>query len=228
MLQHIIFSLCLHQNYKNMKKTILSLAVIAFMASCQSAPDGETAKTADTQEAAKATGAAYKVDVANSTVSFLGTKPVGTHTGDFKLTDGNVNVENGNITSGSFTIDINSMKMTDKDTAYMGKLLGHLLSGDFFEATKYPTSKFEITACEAVTGDANATHKISGNLTLKDSTKNVSFPAKVDLTDAGLKATADFNIDRTQWGLFYGNDKSLGDKFIYPEVKITLNISATK
>jgi polyisoprenoid-binding protein YceI len=120
------------------------------------------------------------------------------------------------------------MKMTDKDTAYMGKLLGHLLSGDFFEATKYPTSKFEITACEAVTGDANTTHKISGNLTLKDSTKNVSFPAKVDLTDAGLKTTADFNIDRTQWGLFYGNDKSLGDKFIYPEVKITLNISATK
>lgn len=213
-----------------MKKTILSLAVIAFMASCQSAPEGETATTAETKEASTAnTGAtAFNVDVANSKVSFLGTKPVGTHSGDFSLTNGTLNVENGNITSGNFTIDIKSIRTTDKDTAYTGKLMGHLLSADFFEADKFPTSKFEITSCEAVAGDANATHKISGNLTLKDSTKNVSFLAKVELSETSIKANADFNIDRTQWGLFYGNDKSLGDKFIYPEVKITLAIMATK
>lgn len=211
-----------------MKKVILSLSVLAFLASCQSAPEGEAAQTSDTQQAAAASGAAYKVDLANSTVSFIGTKPVGTHSGDFKLTEGTVNVENGNITSGNFTIDVKSMKITDKDTAFTGKLLGHLLSGDFFEAEKYPTAKFEITACEALTGDSVSSHKISGNLTLKDSTKNVTFPAKVEVSETGLKANATFNIDRTQWGLFYGNDKSLGDKFIYPEVNISLNISATK
>lgn len=213
-----------------MKKTILAFAVVAFMAACQNAPEGETATTSDTQEAATAsnTAATYNVDLTSSRVSFLGSKPVGTHTGDFILTNGSISVEGGNIKSGTFTIDIKSMKITDKDTAYTGKLLGHLLSEDFFTADKYPTSKFEITSCEAITGDANATHKISGNLTLKDSTKNVSFPAKVEISEASLKASANFNIDRTQWGLFYGNDKSLGDKFIYPEVKITLALNATK
>lgn len=211
-----------------MKQTILALATLAFLASCQSAPEGETAQTADTQQAAAASGTGFKVDVTQSAVGFLGTKPVGTHSGEFKLSEGSLSVENGNISGGSFMINVKSMRITDKDTAYSGKLLGHLLSGDFFEAEKYPSAKFEITACEAITGDSAATHKISGNLTLKDSTKNVSFPAKVELSETALKANASFNIDRTQWGLFYGNDKSLGDKFIYPEVKITLNIAANK
>lgn len=211
-----------------MKKTILSFAIIAMLASCQSGPEGETAQTTETKEAAASTGASYTIDNATSVVTFVGTKPVGTHTGDFKVTEGNLTLDNGNITSGTFTIDINSMVSKDADTNGSYKLIGHLLSPDFFDAAKFGTAKFEITGCEAVTGDANATHKISGNLTLKDSTKNVSFPAKVTVNENALTATADFNIDRTQWGLFYGNDKSLGDKFIYPEVKIMLNIAAKK
>jgi polyisoprenoid-binding protein YceI len=76
--------------------------------------------------------------------------------------------------------------------------------------------------------DTTGTHKISGNLTLKDSTQNVTFPAKVTLGENDLTVNAEFVIDRTKWGMFYGNDKSLGDKFIYPEVKISLNIKANK
>ncbi len=213
-----------------MKKVILSFAIAAFLASCQSAPEGETAATAEKQEASTGAGATYNVDKAASTVSFVGSKPTGTHSGDFTLTDGNLTVSEGNIKAGSFTIDINSMKITDAgiDAETAGKLKGHLSSPDFFDAAKYATAKFEITSCTPLANDSNATHTIGGNLTLKDSTKNVSFPAKVAITDAAVTATADFNIDRTQWGLFYGNDKSLGDKFIYPEVKIKLNINAKK
>ncbi len=213
-----------------MKKTILSLAILAMLASCQSGPEGETAKTADKQEAAQGAGANYQIDKASSKVSFIGTKPVGTHGGDFTLTEGNLTVSEGNISAGKFTIDINSMIITDAgiDSPTSAKLKGHLLSPDFFDVAKYPTAKFEITSCAPLANDSNATHTIGGNLTLKDSTKNVSFPAKVTINDMGVNATANFNIDRTQWGLFYGNDKSLGDKFIYPEVKIMLNISAKK
>lgn len=212
-----------------MKKVILSLTALAFFAACQNAPEGDTAQTADTQTVATdSNGTVYNVDLATSSVGFLGTKPVGTHAGEFKLTEGSLTVANGNITAGNFTIDVNSMTIKDADTNGAYKLVGHLLSPDFFDAAKFGTAKFAVTACEAVTGDTNATHKISGNLTLKDSTKNVSFPAKVTVSDAGVTATASFNIDRTQWGLFYGNDKSLGDKFIYPEVKISLNIATKK
>jgi polyisoprenoid-binding protein YceI len=93
----------------------------------------------------------------------------------------------------------------------------------------------EITSVAAYT--ANATDKtvveganalVSGNLTLKDSTKNVSFPANITVTETEITAKANFNIDRTQWNMSYGNDKSLKDKFISPEVNIKLDIKATK
>lgn len=211
-----------------MKKIIYALAIAVAFASCQSAPEGEKAQTSETKEVAQTSGATYKADIANSVVGFVGTKPVGTHNGEFKLSDGSISVENGNITGGSFTIDINSLKITDKDTAFTGKLTGHLLSEDFFKSSQYGTAKFEITSCEALNNDPAGTHKLSGNLTLRDSTQNVSFPAKVTLGENDLNATAEFVIDRTKWGMFYGNDKSLGDKFIYPEVKIMLNLKANK
>lgn len=213
-----------------MKKTLFTFAVIALLASCQSAPEGETAQTDHKQEEAKGTGTVFNIDKTNSKVSFVGTKPVGTHQGDFKLTDGNFTINEGNITAGNFMIDVSSMNITDDgiDDESKGKLSGHLSSEDFFNVAKYPTAKFVVTSCTPLSNDTNGTHTVSGNLTLRDSTKNVSFPAKVTITENNATATADFNIDRTQWGLFYGNDKSLGDKFIYPEVKIKLDIKASK
>jgi polyisoprenoid-binding protein YceI len=212
-----------------MTKLIYPVLLLALFASCQDAPEGDQAKVADTQEAAAATGGnTYTVDTQNSAVTFVGTKPTGTHTGEMKLSSGTFNVDNGNITSGTFTIDMTKIVSKDADTNYSFKLIGHLQSPDFFDVAKFPGSKFEVTACTPLTNDSMATHAISGNLTLKDSTKNVTFPAKVAITETGLSATADFIIDRTQWGLFYGNDKSLGDKFIYPEVKLQLNIQAKK
>lgn len=212
-----------------MKKTIYALAMIAFMASCQNGPEGDKAVVGNTQQASsEVNGQAYTVDTAVSTVTFIGTKPVGTHTGEMKIAGGSLNVGNGNITGGSFNIDMTRITSKDPDTNYSYKLIGHLQSPDFFDTGKFPVSKFEITACNPLANDSNATHTISGNLTLKDSTRNVTFPAKVVISESGLTANAAFIIDRTQWGLFYGNDKSLGDKFIYPEVKLLLNLKANK
>lgn len=214
-----------------MKKLVLPVAAaIAFMASCQQAPDAAKAETADKQEAAAGTGAAasYTVDTASSTVAWIGTKPVGQHNGDFKLSNGTLAVENGAIVSGNFVIDINSIKDYDLEGEYNGKLIGHLKSADFLHAEKHPTAKFEITKVEALQNDTSGTHKISGNLTLRDSTKNVTFPAKINVTDTDLSAKANFNIDRTNWGLHYNSDQALGDKFIRPEINLTLNINAKK
>lgn len=211
-----------------MKQVLFPIAVIAIMASCNNAPDADKAATGDSTAAAVATGANFAIDT-TSTIEWLGTKPVGQHNGTMKISSGSFAVENGNITGGSFVVDVNSLTDLDlKPEDGKEKLEGHLKSADFFDVAKFPTAKFEISSVEALTGDSISTHKISGNLTLKDSTKNVTFPAKVTLSDTEATATANFNIDRTQWGLFYGNDKSLGDKFIRPEVNIKLNIRATK
>ena len=99
---------------------------------------------------------------------------------------------------------------------------------------KYPTAKFEITKVEPFDSTkeksllAGATHLISGNLTLKDSTKNVSFPAKVSVADNTLTAEADFNIDRTEWGMSYKGPNNPADWVIKKEVNLKLNIKGGK
>ncbi len=209
-----------------MKKLIIPVVAIALLASCNSAPK-ETAETTEAKPAAEVTGVAYNVDTATSLVSFVGTKPVGKHTGDFKLTAGTLSVTEGNVSGGSFTIDVNSVVLTDINP-YAAKLREHLLGADFFDVQKFPTATFEITGSEPLTNDTTGTHKISGNLTLKGVTENISFPAKISLSESEVTANASFGIDRTKWGIVYNNDKSLGDKFIYPVVEIALNIKAKK
>lgn len=221
-----------------MKHTFLLLAAGAMLltASCQSDPKADEAKTGEAMEAAAATGATYKADLAQSRVEWTGTKPVGQHSGTMMIKDGNVMVDGGTITGGKFEIDMNSMKITDKDTQGAYKLSGHLMSGDFFETEKYPTATFEITGVKAGLDSAaskdlvmkDATHTVSGNLTMKGQTKGITFPAKVSVNDNMVTADANFNIDRTQWGLVYGNDKGLGDKFIRPTVNIMLHLVANK
>ncbi len=210
-----------------MKKIILALAGVTIMASCADAPEGDAAATANAQETATTTGDAYAVSDA-SMVSWYGATPTHGHKGGFKVTEGTLFVDNDAISGGNFTIDITSMTNMDADTNGGAKLMGHLMSGDFFDAEKYPTAKFEITGVEAVEGNAEVTHNISGNLTMKDSTKNVVIPAMVSMEEGKIMAKSKFTIDRTDWGMSYSNDESLKDKFIYPKVEMELDITAMK
>jgi polyisoprenoid-binding protein YceI len=112
------------------------------------------------------------------------------------------------------------------------KLKPHLLSGDFFDMENF-TSQFEITNVEPYKPKDNekslvegANFMISGNLQIKSVTKNITFPARIDPDGTRLQAKANFDIDRRQWQMNYGNDKTLGDKFISETVNITFLLQA--
>lgn len=211
-----------------MKQIIYSLAAVIFLASCGLGGGDNNAQVTDARVVDEPKGKEYPVNIETSTVTFTGSKLTGTHRGIFKLKEGYLMANTENITGGKFIIDIASMKNDDPDTNGSSKLITHLLSPDFFNVQEFPTAKFEITKSEKLLNDNVNTHKISGNLTLRDSTKNVTFNARVGIDEIGVSAFATFTIDRTLWGLFYGNDKSLGDKFIYPDVKIDMNLTPKK
>ena len=103
---------------------------------------------------------------------------------------------------------------------------------DFFEADKYNTAKFEITGIEPRKEKAassvvdSANYEVSGNLTLKEVTHNISFPARIDITDSTLKARSNFVMNRKLWKMSYGSQKSLGNKFISEKVNIQLFLEA--
>lgn len=217
-----------------MKKTFFTYLILAgTLIACN--PKGEKAETAEKQEVAESTGGTtYAIDTV-SRIRWTGNKPTGTHTGTFLLKQGSLNVENGNIKAGNFIIEINSITDEDllSDPDSHGKLVGHLKSPDFFDAAKFPEGKFEITSVESADSAAiakmkEATHIIKGNLTLKDSTKNISFPARVTLDEQTITAMADFNIDRTLWGMNYKGPNNPADFVISREVNLKLMITGKK
>ncbi len=219
-----------------MKKLLVLLSCIAFLAACNNTKNGNQTATEEKQEAAAAVGESFKTDT-SSHVGWYATHKGGVepHNGEIKISEGTITVDSGRVTGGSFTFDVSNIKDLDiKDIEKRGQLEGHLKSGDFFDVAKYPTAKFEITKIEAFDTSkgssdlAGATNVVSGNLTFKDSTLNVTFPAKIAISDKTLQIDAKFNIDRTAWGLNYKGPNNPQDWLISKEVGLTIVLKANK
>ncbi|HWV67049.1 YceI family protein [Chitinophaga sp.] len=221
-----------------MKRCLCIMLVIACgIFACEQAPKADKARITDAQTVQAATGNAYLPDTAASVVKWIGTKPTGKHHGSLKLAGGALYVKDSLITGGQFIIDMHSLQDIDlaADSAMKRKLETELKGEMFFDVKKYPAATFEITEVTPFhpsDGDEltlrNATHIIKGNLTLKSVTKNISFPARVTLKNDSITAMANFNIDRTQWGISYRADKSLQDKLINSQVNISFDIRANR
>jgi len=171
----------------------------------------------------------YKLDTATSILNWTGTKPSGKHTGSIKITEGSIEVKKEKIKSGSFTIDMTTIANLDEGGKSSAGLVKHLKSADFFDVANFPTASFAITGIEKIDPNEKvilegATHTISGNLTMRGVTQNISFPAIVGFSDNQLKAKAEFNLDRTRWGVNYG---TVGGK-VANDINLKLDITANK
>ncbi len=231
----------------NFLKTILLSSMVAFLAiNFTQAPKGYKAETSEAKKVEREKFAESKeisVDTTSSVVTWIGTKVTGKHNGTFKLSEGKLSVKNKKVVGGSFTIDVNSLDVKDlTQSSGKFKLEGHLKSVDFFEVKKFPTATFEITSIKDYTKPEKYVEQneekyilsvpnslVTGNLELKGIKKSITFPAKITVDKKGnVKTEAKFNIDRTDWKISYGSDKSLGDKFIRPTVHIGFEVIAKK
>jgi len=175
----------------------------------------------------------YPVDLANSKVLWLGKKVTGQHNGTINLKSGEVLVKNDTLTGGRFEFDMNSITDLDlTDEKMNAKLTGHLKSADFFNVDSFATATFEITSAEMIANPVDSNnYNISGNLTIKGITNNISFPAVIVSKDGMFNAKATIKVDRTLWNIRYGSGKffkGLGDKMINDEFEVTIDILAQK
>ncbi len=214
-----------------MKQSILLFGLFLALISCSS-NQGKTSTASEAGQVASASGTEYiLVNDSTAVVNWKGSKPGKDHIGTVSVSEGKVNVADGKIVSGAFTIDLNSIKDLDlPDAEWSGKLVGHLKSPDFFDVAQFPTAKFEIVSVSAKEGSDSVL--VNGNLTMKGITKSIGFPAAVKIGDGVVSASSsDFAIDRTQWGVNYGSKSifaELKDKFINDEILLSINVSFKK
>ena len=169
----------------------------------------------------------FKASTQQSLINWTGKKITGFHTGTIKLSDGNLEMENGKIVGGSFDIDTSSIAVTNiDDPKTNAQLEGHLLSDDFFAVDKFPIANFSIINATAIEGN---TWKIDGLLTIKGITHSLSFEAKVIVLENTISASGEIIVDRTKYGIKFGSGnffKAIGDNLIYNDFTLDLNLVA--
>lgn len=138
----------------------------------------------------------YEVDTGKSKIDWI----CGNHNGFIRLHIGELVMKDGNITKGTFKVDMDSIVNLDIDYELMRKTLENLLrSADYFNAEKYPYSIFEIYKVQHIKDDE---YCVSGDLKIMDQTHSINFHANINTRDGRLTAESEkFFIDRTKWGI---------------------------
>lgn len=206
-------------------------AVLAACSDTKPAPAGGASEAA-TQPPLDIPGEIlYAVDPQASIVRWRGTEPLGDgHYGALRLSKGTLRFEEtGRLAGGEFTLDMNSIEVEDLSGPKRVKLESHLKDGDFFETNKYPEARFEITGVSPA--DENGMVQIEGNLTMRDVTRPLRFPAMLRIDGAEFSGeTPEFEIDRTQWNVTYrsGLIGTLKNKLIDDAIKLRIQLKGSK
>lgn len=169
------------------------------------------------------------VDTEASQVSWKGYKVTGSHEGTIAVKSGNLEFTDGEFTGGSFTIDMTTLKATDISGGSAAKLEGHLKSGDFFGVEKFPTAFLKIT--KVVSRGTPGDYRVTGDLTIKETTKTIRFNTTMAEEMGTYTAKADLTIDRTDFDVRYGSGSfidNLGDKTIYDEFELGITLVYVK
>lgn len=175
-------------------------------------------------------GTVYALDTVNSRIEWKGFKVVKSdntsHFGTINFESGDVSVKDGKLESGKFVADMGTLTSVDlkDDAEELGKLNGHLKSGDFFEVEKYPTASYEITkVTDNASGDYNTL--LDGNLTIKGITKPVQFNANVSVKEGVVSiATEPKDIKREDFGVKF--QMPVANGVIKDEVNLQIFVKA--
>ncbi len=168
-----------------------------------------------------------KVKVDESTIAWTGRKVTGQHNGTLAIKEGTLNMEDGVLLGGSFTIDMTSITVLDQEGGGKTKLEGHLKSDDFFGVQTYPTATLVVTEANL---KGSGLYSITADLTIKGITHPIIFDAVLKHESNQIVATADIKVDRSLYNVRYGSGKffeNLGDKTIYDEFDLAVKLVAT-
>jgi polyisoprenoid-binding protein YceI len=134
--------------------------------------------------------------------------------GSFKGLEGSIEFDTANPDKALFDITIDAAKVnTDNDSRD-----NHLRKEEYFDATKYPKISFK---SEKIVSKGNG-FTVSGKLTIKGTTKDISFPFKATAKDDGYLFEGNFELNRRDYKVG-GNSMVLGDN-----VTVTLSVFAKK
>ena len=170
----------------------------------------------------------WKIDPTHSEIEFkVKHLVISTVTGKFTEFDATLEAEEGTFEGADikFNADITSILtgVEDRDN--------HLKSADFFDAENFPKLTFESTSFEK---SGESTFKLTGDLTIKDVTKEVTLNVEHGGTvedpygqiKAGFEITGEIN--RKEFGLTWSAVTEAGSVVVGDTVKLIMNVQVVQ
>ncbi|HTB26859.1 MAG TPA: YceI family protein [Puia sp.] len=135
--------------------------------------------------------------------------------GSFSGLDGNIQFNPNDLTTSNFDVSIDANTVnTDNNMRD-----NHLRSETYFDVKNYPRIRFVSTK---ITSSNNKEHLFMfGKLTIKNQTKDISFPFTATLTNEGYLFNGTFRINRRDFNV--GGTSTISD-----ELEVSLNILSKK
>jgi polyisoprenoid-binding protein YceI len=135
----------------------------------------------------------WKIDSTTAQVKFSITSDGKETKGLFSGVKGDISFDKDDLVNSHFscTIDVSTINTG------VGGRDHHLKSKDFFDVEKYPVATFKSAKIEK---DNNG-FKAIGNLTIKDSTKQITIPFTFDTLNGKQIFTGSVTIDRNDYGV---------------------------
>jgi polyisoprenoid-binding protein YceI len=158
----------------------------------------------------------YKPVDAESKVSFAIKNFGSTVEGTFKGLKGSITFDAANLATAQFDVNVNAATIDSG----IGMRDNHLRKPDYFGVTDFPTIRFISTKVEK-SGKINEAI-VTGKLTIKKTTKEITFPFRYSQTNDVLQFIGEFKINRVDFSVG-GNSFSLIDELI-----VFLDVKASK
>lgn len=171
----------------------------------------------------------YNKIAKNSKIQWRGTHLDTTHghNGTLDISSAKIIVENNNIESAYFEVDMSSIDVNSNlSEDALSKLVQHLSSSDFFDVSNYSIAQFSLTKLEQ---ENNEKYKVFGNLTILGIQQEIDFISTIKITKTKIEIkTSPFYIDRTKWGIDFSNENSEGipkNYIISNKIRLIFNTS---
>ena len=208
---------------KTPKLLLIAAVAMGFaVASCSQGGGKQESAEAQTNTDEKSVEVAdVTIDPAKSKVVWAGESfGVYTHTGTVKLADASIDVQEGRIAGGNFTVDLTVISTTDDNyDAEKGntpeKLVGHLQSADFFDVANYPEATFQITSVEGSTASGQMTIR---GITNEEKVENIVISKEGDI----VKITGDMTFDRKKYDVAW--DYPIKEMVLSDDVKLKIEL----
>lgn len=169
----------------------------------------------------------YSLDLEKSSMEWLCKKVGGQHNGKVKIKEGTLIFDGNTLKGGSFVMDMTTISVLDSPDNK--RLIDDILSNNFFDITKFPTSTFTITK---VTSSGTDQVDITGNLTVKGITKPVTFSSSLKKQGSVAVAVANgVKVDRTKFDITFRSKtffSEIGNRAVDDEFELSITLLAKK